>query len=109
MINGTAVEKPTVNAAIAGPNTNPNPKDAPIMPNPFARSSGLVVSEITAMATGILPAVIPSSARAIKRTMAFGAQESKKNERAVPEMDAISRGFLPNLSDMRPIIGVDKN
>jgi len=34
------------NPEIAGPIRNPNPNAIPMMPNDFARSSGLVTSEI---------------------------------------------------------------
>lgn len=109
IINGNDGEIPTVNAEIAGPKTNPNPNDAPIMPNPFALSSGLVVSEITAVATEIFPAVSPSSARAKNKKIAFGAKACKKNEATVPIMEIIKSGLLPYLSDILPIIGVAKN
>jgi hypothetical protein len=79
------------------------------MPNAFGLSSGLVVSEITANATGILPAVIPSSALAKKRNNAFGANAIIKNDTAVPAIEINSRGRLPYLSDSRPIIGVEIN
>ncbi len=109
MIKGRLSEYPTVNAEIAGPNINPNPNEAPIIPKPFARSFSEVVSVMTADATGILPAVMPSRARAINKNMALGANAIKKNERAVPVNDATRSGFLPYLSDILPIIGVDKN
>lgn len=67
MIKGREGDIDTVRADIAGPKINPNPKEAPMIPNPLALCSCDVVSDITAEATGILPAVIPSKALAIKR------------------------------------------
>lgn len=109
IINGMASPYPTVSAEIAGPNTNPNPNDAPMIANPFARSWGLVVSEMTAEATGILPAVMPSSARAKNSIHALRAVAIRKKEMAVPVIDMTKRGFLPYLSESLPMIGVDKN
>jgi len=109
IINGSDKEIPTVNADIAGPKTNPNPKAAPIIPNPFALFSRDVVSEITADATEIFPAVSPSSARAKKRKNALGAKACMKNDITVPTIDIIKRGLLPYLSDNLPITGVEKN
>lgn len=109
IINGKDGEIPTVSAEIAGPKTNPNPKDAPIIPNPFALFSGVVVSEITAVATEILPAVNPSSARAKNKNIAFGAKACIKKETTVPTIEMIRSGLLPYLSDIRPIIGVATN
>ena len=109
IIKGMAGLMPTVSAEMAGPKINPNENDAPIMPNPLARFFGSVVSEITADATGIFPAVMPSSARAIKIKIALGANAIMAKEITVPAMDAMSSGFLPNLSDNRPIIGVERN
>lgn len=106
IINGNDGEIPTVRAEIAGPKTNPNPKDAPIMPNPFARSAGVVVSEITAEATDIFPAVRPSNPRARKRKNALGAKACIKNDMTVPIMEIIRSGLLPYLSDKRPMNGV---
>ena len=74
---------------------NPNPKLAPIIPNPLARSSGLVVSEMTAEATGILPAVRPSSARARNKNMALGANAMRKKDAAVPAMERTRSGLRP--------------
>jgi hypothetical protein len=98
----------TVAAEIAGPNRNPKPNEAPIIPNPLARSCGGVVSEITAEATGILPAVIPSKALARKRKIALGANAAIIKEIAVPVIEITNKGFLPYLSDNLPISGVDK-
>lgn len=109
IINGRDGEMPTVRAEIAGPTTNPNPKDAPIIPNPFARSSGLVVSEITADATEIFPAVNPSNPRAKNKKMALGANACIKNEITVPTIEIIRSGRLPYLSEKRPITGVAMN
>ena len=106
--NGTDVPNPSVKAEIAGPKTNPNPNDAPIMANPRALSLGSVVSEMTADATGIFPAVIPSNARARKRKIALGANARTKNDKAVPAIDITRRGFLPYLSESLPIMGADK-
>jgi hypothetical protein len=94
---------------MAVPKINPNPKDAPIIPNPFARYLGSVVSEIIADATGMFPAVMPSSARAMNKKIAFGAKAIIRKERAVPVIEIIKRGFRPYISDKRPITGVDKN
>ncbi len=109
IIKGMEAPKPTVKAEIAGPKIKPKPKEAPIIPNPLALSFGLVVSEITAEATGIFPAVIPSKALAKKRIAALGAKAVMKKERAVPKSDIIRRGFLPYLSDSLPISGVEIN
>ncbi len=108
MTNGTCVPNPTVAAEIAGPNTNPNPNEAPMIPNPFALSFISVVSEITAEATGIFPAVIPSSARAINRNSAVGAKAAIKNDSAVPPRDKTSNGLRPYLSESLPIKGVER-
>jgi len=107
--NGICVPNPTVKAEIAGPKKNPKPNDAPIIPNPFARLCDSFVSEMTAATTGILPAVIPSRARAKKRKIAFGATASNKKEVAVPAIEVTKSGFLPYLSERRPIIGAEKN
>ena len=72
-------------------------------------SCGGVVSDITAEATGIFPAVIPSSARAKNRKIAFGAKAAITKETVVPIMDATSNGFLPYLSESLPIKGVEIN
>ena len=109
IIKGYVAFVATVAAEIIGPNINPNPKDAPIIPKPFARSFGGVVSVITAVATGIFPAVIPSNARAIKRKIALGANAMRRNEATVPLSEIMSNGRLPYLSDSLPMIGVDKN
>ena len=109
MIKGSAGLIDTVTAEIAGPNTNPNPNAAQSMPKPFVLSSGFVVSEITAEATGMFPAVIPSNALAIKRNRALGANAAKKKESAVPASDINKSGFLPYLSESLPITGVDIN
>lgn len=108
IINGRDGEIPTVKAEIAGPMTKPKPNDAPIIPNPFALSSGLVVSEMTAVATEIFPAVNPSSARAKNKKKAVGAKACIKKEITVPIIEMIKRGLLPYLSDILPIIGVAK-
>jgi len=108
-INQISTELESVKAEIAGPKINPNPNEAPIIPNPLARSWGAVVSEITAEATGILPAVMPSSARAKNRKIADGANAIMKNEMAVPASEISSNGLRPNLSDIRPITGVERN
>ena len=107
--NGTCNPNPTVAADIAGPKKNPNPKAAPIIPNPFALSFGGVVSEITALATGIFPAVIPSRARAKNKNKALGANAAITNESVVPAIDATSNGFLPYLSESLPIKGAEIN
>lgn len=109
IIKGVASETPIVKAEIAGPNTKPNPHDAPIMPKPLALSFSSVVSEITADKTGRLPAVIPSRARAINRNKALGAKAIIKKDKAVPPSEIIRRGLLPYLSDNLPIIGVERN
>ena len=109
IINGTPDPKPKVSAEIAGPKTNPKLKADPISPKARALSCGFVESEITANATGILPAVNPSSARAINKNSAFGANAMVKNDAAVPKIEISKRGRLPYLSDSRPIIGVAKN
>lgn len=109
IMKGNDCPKPTVKAEIAGPKKKPKPKEAPIIPKPFALSFGWVVSEITAEATGILPAVIPSKARARNKKIALGAKAAIKKDTAVPVREIKSKGFLPNLSDIRPIIGVAIN
>lgn len=106
---GRALLIPTVSAEIAGPKINPNPNEAPMIPNPLARSLGSVVSVITAEATGMFPAVIPSRARAIKRNSALGANAIKINDNAVPVIETIRRGFRPYLSESLPITGVEIN
>ena len=106
---GMAAVIPTVAADIAGPKINPNPNDAPIIPKPFALFSSVVVSEITAAATGRFPAVIPSKALAKNKNMALGANAIMRNESAVPRIEIISKGFLPYLSDILPIMGVERN
>ena len=108
-INGTPKPNPSVNEAVAGPNTNPKFSAEPISPNAFARSSGFVESEMTANATGILPAVNPSNALAKKRKKAFGAKAVIKNDIAVPRIDMINNGLRPYLSDNLPMIGVEIN
>ena len=95
--------------AINGPKMKPKPKDAPMRPNPFARSFSDVVSEITAEATEIFPDVKPSRARARNRKRAFGANAAIKNEIAVPISEMSKSGFLPYLSESLPITGVAKN
>jgi hypothetical protein len=107
--NGTEEPNPTVNAAIAGPKIKPKLNAALIIPKALGLSSGFVESEITAKATGMFPAVIPSSMRAINRKIKFGANAIRKKEIAVPIIDINSKGFLPYLSDIRPIIGVEIN
>jgi len=109
IINGTFSPYLNVTADIAGPKTKPKPNAAPIIPKPFALSLSDVVSEMTADATGIFPAVIPSKARAKKRKNALGANAAIKKETAVPKIDEIRRGRLPNLSERRPMIGVEIN
>ena len=109
IINGYDRLMPTVSADIAGQKIKPNPNDAPIIPNPFARSLGSVVSVITAAATGMLPAVIPSIARAINKNIALGANAINKNDNAVPAIEITSKGFRPYLSDSLPMIGVEIN
>ena len=109
IINGTCRPKPAVAAEIAGPKTNPNPNEAPIIPNPFALFFTSVVSEITADATGIFPAVIPSNALATNRNIALGAKAAMKNDRAVPAIDNTNNGFLPYLSESLPMKGADIN
>jgi hypothetical protein len=98
-----------VNAEIAGPKINPKLNADPIRPNALGRSSGFVESEITAKATGIFPAVSPSSARARKRNMKLGAKAIVKKDAAVPIIEIRSNGLLPYLSDNLPIIGVEIN
>lgn len=44
-----------------------------------------------------------------KRKIALGANACMKNERTVPMIEIINSGRLPNLSDMRPMIGVARN
>ena len=109
IINGSDGFIPTVKAEIAGPAMKPNPKAAPIIPNPFARSSGFVVSEMTAVATGIFPAVRPSRALAINKNMTEGAKAIVRNEITVPISEMTKSGFLPYLSENLPITGVDRN
>src|SRR3989338_4458626 len=109
MINGKDGDMPTVNAEIVGPNTKPKPKEAAMIPKPRGLSFGSVVSDITAIATGIFPAVIPSSIRPKNRKSTLGAKAKVKKERAVPTSENRSIGLLPYLSDIRPIIGVAKN
>src|SRR5260221_6172663 len=100
---------PTVKAEIAGPAIKPNPKAAPIIPNPFARSFISVESEITAVATGTFPAVKPSRARAKNKNIAEGANAIVIKDITVPINDTISNGLLPNLSDNLPITGEEIN
>ena len=109
IIKGSEALIPTVTAAIAGPKINPKLNAALTNPNAFARSSGLVESEITANATGMFPAVIPSSMRAKKRKRTFGANAIIKKEPAVPIIETRRRGRRPYLSESRPIIGVEMN
>src|SRR3989344_978073 len=109
IINGKEAEYDTVKADMAGPKIKPKPKEAPIMPKPLALCSWVVVSEMTAEATGILPAVMPSRARAIKRNQKLGAKAIIKKDIAVPRIEKINMGLLPYLSDIRPIIGVARN
>lgn len=106
---GRVAPKPMEKAAIAGPKTNPKLRADPMSPKAFARFSGLVESEITAKATGILPAVSPSSALERKRNKALGAKAIIKKDKAVPEMDKRSIGLRPYLSDKRPMMGVEIN
>lgn len=100
---------PKVNAAMAGPKTNPKLNAEPIKPNAPARSSGLVESETTAKTTGIFPAVSPSNARERKRKRALGAMAMRKKEAAVPMIEMRSMGRRPYLSDKRPMMGVEMN
>ena len=58
----------TSNAAIPGPRMNPSPNAAPTIPIPFARSSGLVMSAITAWAVEMLPPEMPSRIREANST-----------------------------------------
>ncbi len=109
MIKGREGLMPTVTAEMAGPATKPMPKAAPIIPKPFALSSGLVVSEMTAVATGILPAVRPSRARAMNKKMAEGARAIMIKEMTVPMSETTNSGFLPYMSDHLPITGVEIN
>ena len=67
------------------------------------------MSEITADATGMLPADKPSIARARKRKIALGANAAITNEIVVPTSEYINKGFRPNLSDNLPIKGADRN
>lgn len=109
MIKGNEAECATVRADIAGPKMKPNPNDAPIIPNPRVLCSCEVVSDIIAEATGIFPAVMPSSARAKNKNIALGANAMIKNEIAVPKIEMIRRGLLPYLSDILPMMGVEMN
>ncbi len=106
IINGNAALIPTVKDAIAGPKTNPKPKDAPRIAKPFPLFFSSVVSEIIAEITGIFPAVIPSRALAKNKNIALGANAIIKNETLEPINEIAKRGFLPYLSDSLPIIGV---
>jgi len=106
IIKGRAALIPTVNEAIAGPKTKPNPKDAPRIANPFPLFFSSVVSEMIAEITGMLPAVIPSRALAINKNIALGAKAIMKKEIAEPIKEIARSGFLPYLSDNLPIIGV---
>lgn len=109
IIKGSAGLIDTVKAEIAGPKTNPKPKAPQRIPKPLVLSSGFVVSDMTAEATGIFPAVIPSSALAMNRNIALGAKAAIKKDAAVPIKEISNKGFLPYLSERRPIIGVAKN
>src|SRR5438876_213378 len=95
IIKGTALPHPTVNAAMAGPKTNPKLKAAPIRPKALGLSLTSVESEITAKATGILPAVRPSRDLAKKRNNALGAKAVMKNDIAVPAIERRRRGRRP--------------
>lgn len=109
MTKGTEVPNPTVKAATAGPNPNQKLNAAHIVPNAPGRSSGVVESEMTENATGILPAVISSRARARKRKSDEGAKDMTKNDTAVPMIGSRSMGLRPYLSDNRSMTSVEIN
>ncbi len=73
MVEATAAAMPGIHGAmvtsrapIAGPRMKPSPNAAPIRPMPFARSSGPVMSAITAWAVEMLPPEMPSMMREAK-------------------------------------------
>ena len=106
IINGKESLIPTVKDVTAGPKTKPKPNAAPRIAKPLPLFFSSVVSEITADITGMLPAVIPSSARAKNKKIALGANAIVKNDTADPASEIARSGFLPYLSDSLPIIGV---
>ena len=94
---------------INGPITKPKAKDEPIMPNLFARFSGVAVSATMACATDTLPPVKPSKMRAAKSIHKRRASAKSKNEIQVPARLITSKGLRPHLSESEPKTGVAKN
>lgn len=95
-----------------GPSIKPIPNVAPMRPNVFARSFGAVMSAMAACAIAMLPPVIPSMIREIKRSGMLAKSTPTPKRRCpspVPKIDMPSSGLRPCMSDNCPSIGALKN
>ena len=87
----------------------PSPNAAPIRPMPRARSSGGVVSAITAWAVAMLPPQMPASRREANSMASESASANRTKPTTEPMSEISSTGRRPTRSERRPRIGEKTN
>ena len=87
----------------------PSPNAAPTIPIPLARSSGFVMSAITAWAVEMLPPEMPSRIREANSTVSEPAKANITYPTAVPTSDTSSTGRRPTWSEILPSTGAARN